>query len=431
MHSSGGMQTTHERMSAVDAAWLRMDQPTNAMVITSLLEFDDAPSFADVEELVTTRMLSWKRFRQRVAEPHVLPPRWVDDGGFDLRLHLHRTALPAPGGERELAELMSELGSTPLDHGRPLWQIHVIERRRGAAILVRMHHCVGDGVALIGLLLGVSDREHDMPTQDVGLSPTRPSGALGFARDAARQTATLARLLTLPRDPRTVLRGDLGARKLFASSRPIPLAELKAIAATHDAHINDVLVAAVTGALRRHLERNGGLPRREIRAMVPVYLRGRARHGDLGNHFGLVFLDLPIGVAGAGERLAVGHARMNLIKRSPDAIVALEVLGALGLASPLVEDFALDLFTDKASVMFTNVAGPPDVVHLAGKPVKSMSVWAPVSGHLGLGVSALSYAGALRIGIKADARRCPDPAALLADLEAELDALRAPRGSVG
>jgi hypothetical protein len=411
-------------MSAVDAAWLRMDQPTNAMVITSLLTFDEAPSFAEIEDLVRTRMLRWKRFRQRVAEPRVVPPRWVDDRGFDLRLHLHRIALPAPGGDRELDELIAELGSAALDHARPLWQIHVIERGRGAALLVRLHHCLGDGVALIGMLLGVSDQERAMPTQEVGLTPPRPHGVIATAREAARQTATLTRLLMLPPDPPSALRGELGARKVFVSSRPIPLDELKAIAAIHHAHVNDVLVAAITGALRRHLERHGGLPARDVRAMVPVYLRGRARPGDLGNNFGLVFLDLPVGRADAAERLAVAHARMDRIKRSPDAIVALEVLGALGLARPAIEDVAVDLFTSKASVMFTNVAGPPGVVHLAGKPVTSMVVWAPVSGHLGLGVSALSYAGMLRVAVKADGRCVPDPSALLVDLDDELDALR-------
>jgi diacylglycerol O-acyltransferase / wax synthase len=418
------MEVSRERMSAVDAAWLRMDRPTNAMVITALLTFDDAPGFTAIEELVRTRMLPWRRFRQRVVEPPVVPPRWVDDPEFDLRLHLHRAALPAPGGDRELEELIAELASTALDHDRPLWQIHVIERGRGAAVLVRMHHCVGDGVALIRMLLGVSDQERAMSTQAVGLTPPRPHGWIAIAREAARQTAALTRMLTLWPDPPSALRGELGARKLLVSSRPIPLAAVKAIAASHHAHVNDVLVAAIAGALRRHLLRHGGVPQRALRAMVPVYLGGQLRAGDLGNHFGLVFLDLPVGSPDAAERLRVAQARMDQLKRSPDAIVALEVLGALGLASPAIEDLAIDLFTSKASILFTNVAGPPDIVHLAGKPVTSMVVWAPVSGHLGLGISALSYAGMLRVGIKADSRCVPDPAALLVDLDAELDALR-------
>jgi WS/DGAT/MGAT family acyltransferase len=274
------------------------------------------------------------------------------------------------------------------------------------------------------MLLGASDQEHAMPTQEVGLTPPRPHGVIATAREAARQTATLARLLTLWPDPPTSLRGALGARKELVCSRSIPLAELKAIAVGHHAHINDVLVAAISGALRRHLERHGGLPTRDVRAMVPVYLRGRARSGDLGNHFGLVFLDLPVRTPGAAERLDVARARMDHIKRSPDAIVALEVLGALGLARPALEDLALGLFTSKATLMFTHVAGPPGVVHLAGKSVTSMTVWAPVSGHLGLGVSALSYAGMLRVGVKADARCFPDPSTFVADLDEELDALR-------
>jgi diacylglycerol O-acyltransferase len=302
--------------------------------------------------------------------------------------------------------------------------MHFIERGKGAVLLSRIHHCVGDGVALIGLLLGVSDQEREMPVQEVGLETSHPHGVMQTAREVALQGATLARLLALWPDPPSALRGELGARKQLVYSRPIPLGELKAIAAAHGCKVNDVLVAAVSGALRRHLARHGGVPRRDPRAMVPVYLRGRARAGDLGNHFGLVFLDLPVGRADADERLRVARARMDKIKHAPDAIVSLEVLGAMGLARPVMEDVAIELFTSKASIMFTNVAGPPELVHLAGKPLSSMVVWAPVSGRLALGVSALSYAGVMHVAFKADARRIAEPAALLTDLDAELDALR-------
>jgi hypothetical protein len=419
------MTTRGERLSAVDAAWFRMDQATNAMVISSLITFDEAPGLAELEALIRERMLPYPRFRQRIADARFGPPHWVDDPDFELGHHLQRIALPPPGGDRELAALVSELGSTPLDHARPLWQIHVIEHGRGAAILTRIHHCVGDGVALVRMLLGISDQEHDMPTQEVGLTPPRPHGLVAVAREAAKQTTTLARLLMLPSDPPSALRGELGARKLLVHSRPIPLAELKAIGERHHAHVNDVLVAALSGALRRHLLGHGGVPRRDVRAMVPVYLRGRARSGDLGNHFGLVFLDLPVGIADPAERLRVAHARMDRIKRSPDAIVALEVLGFLGMTRQELEDVAIDLFTRKASVMFTNVAGPPGAVHLAGQRVSSMVVWAPVSGHLGIGLSAFSYDGKLWVGIKADAHCFPEPDKLLVELDAELDALRA------
>lgn len=409
-----------ERMSAVDAAWLRMDQPTNAMVITTLLTFDEAPAFSDLEAVVRERLLPLPRFRQKVVEARLGAPRWVDDPGFDLARHLVRRPLHGPDEDRELDEVVAELGSAPLDHDHPLWQVHVVERSRGGAVVVRVHHCVGDGVALIRLLLGISDQERAMQPQEVGLAPETPRGAVASARALVGQGIALGRMLALPADPPSALRGELGSRKRLVSSRPIPLDEIRAIRARHHVSVNDVLVTALTGAVRRYLEDHGGLPGRDVRAMVPVYLRGHASDGELGNHFGLVYLDLPVHEPDAPGRLRVARARMDAIKRAPDAVVALEVLGALGLARHELEELGIDLFTRKASVMFTNVAGPPGVVHLAGRSLTSIVVWAPVSGHLGLGFSALSYAGAIRVGVRADARCIADPDELLAGFDAEL-----------
>lgn len=425
---------THGRESlrAVDAAWLRMDSDTNPMVITSVLVFDPALKFADVEKMVRERLLPHERFRQRVTEGrlHLGTPAWELDPEFDLRAHLHHVALPEPRDQDALEDMVSDLMSTKLDRRKPLWQMHVVDGfEDGTAVVVRLHHCIGDGVALIGLLFGLTDEGEGMTVQQVGVLPKRAHHPIEHAKLAAEQTRTLGKLLLLPADPHTSLKGELTSQKRAAWSSPVALDTVKEIARRAGGKVNDVLLGAAAGALRAHLLEHGGLPNGEIRALVPVFLRGISDKGELGNHFGLVFLSLPIGLADPFERLSQIKQRMDVIKASPEASVALGVLGAMGVASSEMERIGVDIFTRKASVMMTNVPGPPMPLHLAGHELRSMMVWAPVAGHIGLGISLLSYAGGIRLGAAADSRRIADPRGIVRAFEQEIETLRNPSGS--
>ncbi|MCA9598902.1 MAG: wax ester/triacylglycerol synthase family O-acyltransferase [Myxococcales bacterium] len=414
-----------EPMSAIDAAWRRMDSETNAMVITALLTFEQAPEFNDVERLVSERLLEDPRFRQRVVPP-ALPlgtPSWEMDPHFDLHNHLHRRALPTPGDDRALEELLSELTSSRLDPDRPLWQLHYVERGdRGAAIVARLHHCIGDGVALVRLLLGMTDEGGALPPPpEVGLSPQRPRSARELGELTKNMAKSLGHTLLLPRDAPSALSGALGVQKRAAWSRSFPLAAIKGAAHALSATVNDVLMAALTGALRTHLLEHGGLPEGgEIRALVPVYVKAADSGHGLGNHFGLVYLDLPLAESDPLARVHETQRRTAAIKASPEAMVALSVLGALGVASSEIEHIGIELFTRKATVMVTNVPGPPQTIHLAGKPLDGIMVWAPVAGHIGVGLSLLSYAGQVRLGISTDALRCSDPKSIVRMFEHEI-----------
>jgi hypothetical protein len=403
-----------------------MDRPTNPLTITTALTFAEPLEFARVEALVRERLLRYPRFVQRVVEGR-FGAHWEPDPYFDLRDHLHRTALPAPGDRAALAELVSDLMSTPLDRKKPLWQLHVVEGfEGGAALVARIHHCVADGVALVGVMIALTDEGEGAPAI-VGTPPAPPASSAGeLARRLGSEALTLGRLLLLPSDPDTPLRGALGTRKLAAWSDPIPLETLKQIARSAPGKVNDVLMAAVSASLRRYLHGRDGL--REglgVRALVPVYLQGKSGGGDLGNHFGLVFVDLPLDPHGALDRVRETKRRMDAIKAQPDAAVALGVLAAMGVATAEIEHIGVDLFSKKASLMVTNVPGPPARIHLAGKALESAIVWAPVSGSIGLGVSMLSYGGAVRLGVATDARVIPDPEAIVAGFEAEIAAQRA------
>jgi WS/DGAT/MGAT family acyltransferase len=251
-----------------------------------------------------------------------------------------------------------------------------------------------------------------------------PSHAASLAGAIARDGATAARLLLTPADAASAIKGDPGLSRRVAWSRPLPLQEVKEIAHSHDATVNDVLLAALSGGLRHYL-RNRGAPVREMQAMVPFNLRplDQPVPRDLGNKFGLVFLPLPVGVSGSYRRLMEVHHRMNEIKHGRDGPVSFGLLSAMGLTPEPIERLIVDLFTGKGTAIVTNVPGPSEPVYLAGTPVRAVLVWAPTSGHIGMSVSIFSYCGEVTVGLMVDAAMIPDPGRVLAQLELELEVL--------
>jgi WS/DGAT/MGAT family acyltransferase len=236
----------------------------------------------------------------------------------------------------------------------------------------------------------------------------------------------LGRLVLLPPDPRTAFKGELGRRKRAAWSNPVPLEDFKAIGKAFGATVNDVLVATATGALRRYLEKRGdevkGLA---IRASVPVNLRPvDDAHHRLGNSFGLVFLTLPVGIVDPVRRLRAIKKEMDELKRSPEAIVAFGVLNVMGLAPVEVERLGLRFFGSKATAVLTNVPGPREPLYLAGRKLDSVMFWVPQSGRLGLGISILSYAGGVMLGVATDEGLVADPEKIVDAFEKEFKSLK-------
>ena len=451
-------------MSNVDAAWLHMEDRTNLMIITGVLSFYEKLEFAKLKELIEDRFLSYDRFRQRVIEPKIpgAGPRWVEDKYFNLNAHLQRVALPDPGGQDELQEMVSGLMSTPLDPSKPLWQFQYIENYRGgSAVVARIHHCIGDGIALVRVLLGMTDdspkgsatvRRSRRRRKPLGEGPwlpevvndalytvrkatgkvvegtletiLDPSRAAGIAGEGVKATGVLGRLALMPSDPDTIFKGDLGTAKRCAWSKILPLDEVKAYSKAAGATINDVLLSGVAGALRRYLLSRGEELEHDldIRAIVPVNLRPEDAMEQLGNRFGLVFLALPVGIEDRMERLRELKTRMDAIKNSTEAVVTYAVLNAIGTASASVESLAVRFFGSKATAVMTNVPGPRQELYLAGKAMRSMMFWVPQSAHLGLGVSVLSYAGQVRLGVATDVGLVPDPSAIIDAFQDEMAA---------
>ena len=210
----------------------------------------------------------------------------------------------------------------------------------------------------------------------------------------------------------------------MAWGRPLSLTQVKEIAYSHDATVNDVLMAALSGGLRHYL-RDRGAAVHEIQAMVPFNLRplDQPVPRDLGNKFGLVFLPLPVGVSGSYRRLSEVHKRMTEIKDGRDGAISYALLSATGLTPEPVERRIVDLLTGKGTAIVTNVPGPAEPVYLAGTPVRTVLFWAPTSGHIGMSVSVFSYRGEVTVGLMVDAAMIPDPEHVVAQLELELDAL--------
>jgi len=387
-------------------------------------------------------------------------PRWEPDPYFSLRSHIHRVALPSPGDMTALQEFLGDLASTPLDRTKPLWQVHLVENvLGGSAIVMRFHHCIGDGTAMNTVMHRLMDTTPDAPIErptphsnhDHTLGPLleplvstiegtikladdlvhegmeflrHPEHLLDLPAQAASGALALSRVLLLPPETKTPFKGPLGVQKRVAWSAPVPLDQVKQIGKIAGAKVNDVLLAAVAGALRAYLiGRNFKVDGLEIRAVIPVDLRPPSRAHDLGNEFGLVFLSLPLGTPGPVMRLAEVKQRMEALKRSPEAYVFYGLLNFFGRTPAQVEEQAVNLFGSKATAVMTNVRGPTEQLYLAGNRIKNIMFWVPQSGRLGMGISIMSYCGQVTLGVITDAGLVPDPQTITEAFEREFHVL--------
>jgi WS/DGAT/MGAT family acyltransferase len=448
-------------LGAADVAWLRMETPVNPMTITTLIGFSEPMSLEELKLLIKERVLLFARFRQRVVYRDGVAT-WEEDPNFTLDAHVHRIGLAEPDTKSSLEELVGDLMSTPLDFSKPPWQYHLIEHYDGgSALVVRLHHCIGDGISLVHVLLSMTDEEFDpdraIPSygkdssdrsfvgrllDPVGKAVTQagravggvafgglklvqqPGKALEWAKQGMSVGAAVSKIALMASDSETRFKAPAGVVKRAAWSQPVPLDQIKAIGRGSGAKVNDVLLAAVTGSLRRyldaHAEPTAGV---EIRATIPVNLRPLERAFELGNEFGLVFLSLPVGIVDARERLLEIKQRMDMIKSSAEPAVAFGILQAIGAGPEILHEQVVEILSSKVSAVMTNVPGPRQRLHFLGNPIRRLMFWVPRAGDIGLGVSIFSYADEVLLGIATDARMVPAPSAIVAGFHAELDAL--------
>lgn len=457
----------------VDTIWLNMDRPSNLMVIHSLILLDGRLDPDRLRSLLESRLLGpYPVFRQR-ARPPVLGlglPYWEDDPDFALERHLHRTTLPEPGDDAALRAYVDAQLHRPLDRSHPLWEMHVLDGYDGgSALLCRFHHALADGIALIRVLLSLTD---ETPEGDAALEPEGPALADRAGRPQAPSTlglglatvgatarvlgaaagvgvaslGAMARLATptgarhamglglrtslvvasllLTENHDSPLGGDPGIAKHVVWSEPFPLPELKLAGRAVRGTLNDVLMSAVAGAFGRYVADHGGEPA-DLTTMVPVNLRdlGVPLPPELGNRFALVFFHYPSSVAGVRERLAETKRRMDWLKHSPEATITFQLIQGIGRTSADIERLLVDFFANKALGVTTNVPGPTTLRYFAGIPITGMLGWVPGSARQTVGVCILTYADTVRVGFLADADRVRDPEQLVTALGLEIEAL--------
>lgn len=456
-----------EPFSSVDTAWLHMDSPTNLAIITGVMTFPEPLDFERLKRTIESRLLPFVRFRQRVRPSNLSLglPRWELDPDFDIGNHLQRTRIAEPGDHAGLQELVGDLMSTPLDPSRPLWQLYYVENVSGGSSLVaRLHHCIADGIALMQVILSLTDDTADAPWPEPYIESEQELSRLARfllpavkmamtvdrtfhavenlvhegmetiihpsrLRDAARfgtaNSLALGKLLLLPPDRKTIFKRKSDIPKRAAWSSGVRLDDVRAVGQSMGGTINDVLLSAVTGALRRYLEEQGEpVERLNIRAVVPVNLRPPDELGKLGNQFGLVFLSLPVGVSDPLRRLVVLRRRMDAIKNSPEAVVALGILNVIGMTPPQIEKIIVTIFGLKGTAVMTNVPGPRQPLYLAGKLIEDLMFWVPSPSNLSIGVSIFSYAGDVFLGVATDAGIVPDPERIIELFHVELANLK-------
>ena len=456
------------RLSRVDNAWLRMDNDVNLMMIVGVWLLSPAISIEALRKRVTDKLLQYERFRQKVVHD-AISANWIDDADFDIERHVVIEKLERRRGQSEREALQSrcgDLAATPLDTGQPLWQFHLIEHYEGgSAVIVRIHHCIGDGIALVSVMMSITDGGVDPPRHpghdddphegdwlaesvikpltditvkaidryadgvvksiDVLAAPQRPLlGSVDLARTGLQVLGDVAALALMPDDSPTVLKGQPSGEKVVAWSEPLPLDRVKAVSKALSCSVNDVLLACVAGAIGDHLRERGDDPAgKEIRAMVPVNLRPLDKAWELGNRFGLAPLVLPIGVDSPIERVFAVRQRMDELKGSCQPLLAFAVLSIAGLFTKPVQDALLGLFARKSTAVMTNVPGPREALSFCGSRLRQTMFWVPASGDIGVGVSILSYAGGVQFSLITDRALCPHPQQVIDRFEPEFDKL--------
>lgn len=447
-------------LAPADAVWLRGETDRNPMVVSGVFWLDRRVDVLRLRAVLADRLVArFPAFRQRVEPPSprgLLLPRWADDPEFDLDRHVEVTDVPPPGDLAAVQDLCGRQRSRVLPRDRPLWQMHVIHGYDGdrSVVHARLHHCIGDGWALVRLLLTLVD-DPAAPPSEPARPGAGPAGVMRGVTTAARRSAGAARTVTSlvrhpgrlavraasfanhvtwgaryiarpPRPPRTVLMGrPEGDKRMAWTAEGLPLDEVKAVGRRFDATVNDVLVTALAGTLRRYLAvRDSAVD--EALVMAPVALRrpDEQLSPRLGNRIGLLPVLLPLGLDSAADRLMAVRELMQELKASPGPVMSWALVAATSLTTPPVERLVHRWHQARSSGVVTSVAAPGAPVSLAGANVDGMIGWGGVTADINLTWSYFSLAGRVFCGLITDAAVTPQPADVLRHHEAAWEELR-------
>jgi WS/DGAT/MGAT family acyltransferase len=417
-----------------------------------------APKQADVLQAVAAKLHLVPRYRQHVRFPPfaLARPVWVDDRHFHLGYHVRRTALPSPGGDEELRNLVGRVMAQKLDRSKPLWEMWVAEGVGGGrwALINKLHHCMVDGVSGTDLLTVIFDHAPEPPPAEIqpwtpAPEPSAPRiltsalaqgattaydgvrGLWGTARrpgravDIARAVTSLHTLLRPAAG--SSLNGPIGPHRRWAWARA-RLADVKTIRGVYSGTVNDVVLAVITRGFRELLlARGDAVEDHVVRTMVPVSVRTPAERGTYNNKVSAMFADLPVALADPIERLAAVHAEMKDLKESHQAVAGSTLTSLGGFAPAMLLALAGRVATRTpqraVNTVTTNVPGPQRAIYLSGRRMLEYFPFVPLAGHVRIGVAIVSYDGALNFGVTGDYETAPDIEVLCEGIEAGIDEL--------
>jgi diacylglycerol O-acyltransferase / wax synthase len=448
------------RLNPIDAQFVDAEDEDRhaSFAIASIAVFEGpAPSYDEFLQAIEGRLPLVPMYRRKLRKVPLRlgPPVWIEDPNFDLRYHVRQTALPPPGDDRQMSDLMARVMSQRLDRDYPLWEYWLVRGLSGDrwALISKIHHCMVDGVSGTDLYRVIFDAtpEPAPPVPADGAQvPPEPS-ALALAADAAvdmmmlpvRQARALGELLSKPGDavrqaagtaravlkiapaawpaPASSLSGPIGRQRRYAWARA-SLEDIKAIKRSLGGTVNDVVLAAITGAYRELLLERGEEPGPHmVPSLVPVSLRAPGEENIYENRVSVLMADLPVHLATPLERLAAIRAELADLKASHEAAAG-EALVTLGRFTPypmssLTVRMAYRLPQHEIVTVTTNVPGPSMPLYGMGRRLVELIPYVPIATTLRTGVSIFSYCGQMTFGITADYASTPDIGVLARGIE--------------
>ena len=458
--------TTYERLTAADTVFLRIETPHEPQHVGSLSVLDGDPlrgddgriRFDELRDHVDRRLQAVPRLRQRVMEvPYGQGrPVWVDDEHFDIGYHVRLTALPRPGDDEQLAALMSRVQSLALDRRRPLWEMWFVDGLADdrVGMIIKTHHALGDGIANVDLALALVDLEPDPPADAeperwvARPAPSPNTLLVESVRDQLLRPTRMAKTaIETVRDPRPAITSTWNVMRAIAefAEKPtpapwnvpvtphrrwthasIPMEQVREVRQRHGVKLNDVVLAACTGALRQFLAQHG-TSMETLTAMVPISLRSDDQHGEtLGNLVSMMLVELPVDEPDPIVRLERVHAVTSELKASglvDGAHTVLDLADALTpVAAPLTRFVSRSI---PMNLVITNIPGPPVPLYLRGARFERIFPYVEVIDNEGLTIAVVSYDDHLFFGLTSDRDVMPDIDLLAADIEASFRELAA------
>ena len=421
-----------DQLTTLDAGFLHAEDSDHhvSLAIGGLAVLEGpAPDHQSLISTLAHRISHCPRFAQRLqTRPFDIgAPHWVDDPDFDLSHHLRRIALPQPGSDAELFRLVADVMSWRLDRSRPLWEIWVIEGLPDGqwAMLMKVHHCIADGIAAAHMLAGLSDDGHgntfsrriraDKEPEPSGFAVPNlsfnPMEWVSATARAIRGAAELTAGLVRPA-PSSSLNGPITDLRRYSAAR-IPLEDIRQVCRTFDVTINDVALAALTESYRALLTRRGEQPLPDsLRTLVPVSMRSADAFDTADNRVSVMLPYLPVDEDSPVRRLRTVHSRLSKTKATGQRQAGSAFVSIANVVPFALTSWALRLLTRLPQrgvvALATNVPGPAEPLKIMGRKVTAVMPVPPLAMQLRTGVAMLSYADDLFFGILADFDAVPD-----------------------